>query len=148
VLAARPPWRGAAPAAPVAIRRRDGLAAAPTGATRAHAPRRRHAASAIPRAGSARAPATSRGDRDLPRAGGRRRESASLYWNWAQAAARRGNVGEALWALLRARELDPGDRAVARDIERLRESASLDRASWRPIRSPRCGACRGASGWT
>ena len=20
--------------------------------------------------------------------------------------------------------------------------------SWRPIRSPRCGACRGASGWT
>jgi hypothetical protein len=59
-------------------------------------------------------------------------ESASLYWNWAQAAAARGNVGEALWALLRARELDPGDRAVARDIERLRESASLDRAELAP----------------
>ena len=34
-------------------------------------------------------------------------ESASLYWNWAQAAAASGTQGEALWALLRARELDP-----------------------------------------
>ena len=59
-------------------------------------------------------------------------ESATLYWNWAQAAAARGSMGEALWALLRARELDPGDRAVARDIERLRESASLDRAELAP----------------
>src|SRR5439155_21579206 len=32
-------------------------------------------------------------------------ESAALYWNWAQAASARGGVGEALWALLRARQL-------------------------------------------
>jgi hypothetical protein len=59
-------------------------------------------------------------------------ESASLYWNWAQAAAARGSHGEALWALLRARELDPGDRAVTRDIERLRESLNLDPAEIAP----------------
>ncbi len=47
-------------------------------------------------------------------------ESASLYWNWAQAAAARGDQGEALWALLRARELDPSDRAVLRELERAR----------------------------
>jgi hypothetical protein len=58
--------------------------------------------------------------------------SASLYWNWAQVAAARGATGEALWALLRARELDPGDRAVGRDIERLREGANLDRAEIAP----------------
>ena len=46
-------------------------------------------------------------------------ESASLYWNWAQAATARGAQGEALWALLRARELDPGVEAVVRhDQER------------------------------
>ena len=60
------------------------------------------------------------------------RESASLYWNWAQAASARGSVGEALWGLLRARELDPTDRAVAREIDRLRESANLDRAELAP----------------
>jgi hypothetical protein len=59
-------------------------------------------------------------------------ESASLYWNWAQAASARGAMGEALWALLRARELDPSDRAVRRDIERLREGANLDRAELAP----------------
>jgi tetratricopeptide (TPR) repeat protein len=59
-------------------------------------------------------------------------ESASLYWNWAQAAAGRGMQGEALWALLRARELDPGDHAVARDIERLREALNLDPAEITP----------------
>lgn len=59
-------------------------------------------------------------------------ESASLYWNWAQAAIARGASGEALWALLRARELDPGDRAVARDVERLRESLNLDPAEIAP----------------
>jgi hypothetical protein len=59
-------------------------------------------------------------------------ESASLYWNWAQTAAARGAPGEALWALLRARELDPGDRAVAREIERRRESSSLDAAEIAP----------------
>jgi hypothetical protein len=58
--------------------------------------------------------------------------SASLFWNWAQAASARGEVGEALWALLRARELDPGDRALAREIERLRESANLDAAEIAP----------------
>jgi len=59
-------------------------------------------------------------------------ESASLYWNWAQAASARGASGEALWALLRARELDPGDRAVARDVERLREALNLDPAEIAP----------------
>lgn len=59
-------------------------------------------------------------------------ESASLYWNWAQAAATRGSQGEALWALLRARELDPADRAVARDVERLREALNLDAAEIAP----------------
>jgi len=59
-------------------------------------------------------------------------ESASLYWNWAQAASARGTPGEALWALVRARELDPADRAVARDVERLRESLNLDPAEIAP----------------
>jgi hypothetical protein len=59
-------------------------------------------------------------------------ESASLYWNWAQAATARGAQGEALWALLRARELEPGDRAVVRDVERLREKLNLDRAEISP----------------
>jgi len=59
-------------------------------------------------------------------------ESASLYWNWAQAAAARGAQGEALWALLRARELDPGDRAVSRDVQRLREGLNLDPAEIAP----------------
>lgn len=66
---------------------------------------------------------------ELARAG---TESASLCWNWGQAAAARGATGEALWALLRARELDPGDRAVLRDIERLREAANLDPAEIAP----------------
>jgi hypothetical protein len=60
------------------------------------------------------------------------RESPSLYWNWAQSAQARGALGEALWALLRSRELDPSDRALARDIERLREAASLDAAEIAP----------------
>jgi hypothetical protein len=59
-------------------------------------------------------------------------ESASLYWNWAQAASARGASGEALWALMRARELAPADRAVGRDIERLRESLNLDPAEIAP----------------
>jgi Bacterial SH3 domain len=59
-------------------------------------------------------------------------ESASLYWNWAQAAAARGETGEALWALLRAREIDPGDRALPREIQRLREAANLDPAEIAP----------------
>jgi hypothetical protein len=59
-------------------------------------------------------------------------ESASLYWNWAQAASTRGDVGEALWAALRARELDPGDRALPREIQRLREAANLDPAEIAP----------------
>jgi hypothetical protein len=59
-------------------------------------------------------------------------ESASLYWNWGQAAAARGATGEAFWAQLRARELAPGDRAVAREIERLREVANLDPAELSP----------------
>jgi hypothetical protein len=59
-------------------------------------------------------------------------EGATLYWNWAQAATARGARGEALWALLRARELDPGDRAAVRDVERLRESLNLDPAEIAP----------------
>lgn len=59
-------------------------------------------------------------------------ESASLYWNWAQAARARGASGEALWALLRGRELDPGDRAIGREIERLREASNLDPAEIAP----------------
>jgi hypothetical protein len=58
--------------------------------------------------------------------------SGSLFWNWGQAAAARGATGEALWALLSARERDPGDRAVLRDIERLREAANLDPAEIAP----------------
>jgi len=67
--------------------------------------------------------------RELAEAGA---EGPSLYWNWAQAASARGSQGEALWALLRARELDPGDRAVSREIERVREAVNLDRAEIAP----------------
>lgn len=59
-------------------------------------------------------------------------ETASLDWNRAQAALARGATGEAMWALLRARELDPSDRAVTREIDRLREGANLDRAEIAP----------------
>jgi hypothetical protein len=59
-------------------------------------------------------------------------ESASLYWNWGQVASARGAIGEAMWACLRARELDPGDGAVRREIERLREAANLDPAEIAP----------------
>jgi hypothetical protein len=68
--------------------------------------------------------------RATAKAGG---ESASLYWNWAQAAAARGRTGEALWALLRGREIDPGDSALNREIERLREAANLDAAEIAPV---------------
>ena len=63
-------------------------------------------------------------------AGGR--ESASLYWNWAQASRARGASGEALWALLRASELEPGDPAVGRAIEEVRADLSLDAAELSP----------------
>jgi hypothetical protein len=59
-------------------------------------------------------------------------ESGSLYWNWAQAASARGEAGEALWAVLRGREVDPGDRSLAREVERLREAANLDPAELTP----------------
>jgi tetratricopeptide (TPR) repeat protein len=58
--------------------------------------------------------------------------SASLYWNWAQVARARGAGGEALWALLSARELDPGARALPREIEALREALNLDPAEIEP----------------
>jgi hypothetical protein len=58
--------------------------------------------------------------------------TAALYWNWAQVADARGALGEALWAVLRARELAPADRAIAREIDRLREGANLDRAELAP----------------
>jgi len=59
-------------------------------------------------------------------------ESGSLYWNWAQAAAARGEAGEALWAVLRGREVEPGDRSLLRELERLREAANLDPAELAP----------------
>jgi Bacterial SH3 domain len=59
-------------------------------------------------------------------------ESASLYWNWAQVAHARGETGAALWALLRGREVEPGDTATAREIERVREAANLDLAEIAP----------------
>jgi len=59
-------------------------------------------------------------------------EATSLYWNWGQAALARGRHGEALWALLRGRELDPGDARLATEIERVRTAASLDPAEIAP----------------
>jgi hypothetical protein len=59
-------------------------------------------------------------------------ESASLYWNWAQASRARGASGEALWALLRARELEPGEPALERLIEEVRAELSLDAAELSP----------------
>ncbi len=58
--------------------------------------------------------------------------SPSLYWNWAQAAAARGHLGEAVWALLRCRQLDPGDGSVARELHRLRQLANLSPAETSP----------------
>jgi hypothetical protein len=58
--------------------------------------------------------------------------SPSLFWNWAQAARARGAAGEALWAFLRARELAPGDRAVAREIDEVRAALGLDLAEIAP----------------
>ena len=59
-------------------------------------------------------------------------ESGSLYWNWAQAAQGRGALGEALWALMREREVEPGDTAAGREIERLRTVLNLDPAELSP----------------
>jgi hypothetical protein len=72
-------------------------------------------------------------------------ESASLYWNWAQAARARGEAGLALWALLRGREVEPGDAATRREIERAREAANLDAAEIAP--SPLAGLRRFAHRW-
>jgi hypothetical protein len=59
-------------------------------------------------------------------------EGASLYWNWGQAALARGSHGESLWALLRGRELEPGDGRLAAEIDRVREAASLEPAEIAP----------------
>lgn len=59
-------------------------------------------------------------------------ESPTLYWNWAQAAAMRGEVGEAVWALLRCRILSPGDASVERELARLRQLAQLTPAETAP----------------
>jgi hypothetical protein len=61
--------------------------------------------------------------RRLAAAGGR---GAALYWNWAQVAQAQGSRGDAVWALLQAREYEPGDAPVARGLERLREELNLD----------------------
>lgn len=60
-------------------------------------------------------------------------ESANLYWNWAQGAAARGRAGEAMWALLRAREVGPRDVAAEREVERLRLALQLDHAELNPV---------------
>lgn len=75
--------------------------------------------------------------RELAAAG---HESTNLYWNWAQGAAARGQVGEAEWALLRARETGPPDPAVEREIERLRQILHLERAELNPV--PTAGLAR------
>jgi hypothetical protein len=72
-------------------------------------------------------------------------EAGSLYWNWGQAALARGSHGEALWALLRGRELEPGDHRLAAEIERVREAASLDPAEIAP--EPLAGLARSARRW-
>lgn len=59
-------------------------------------------------------------------------ESASLYWNWAQAALQRPTLGEAMWALLRGREVEPGDLRLSEEVERVRTAASLDPAEIAP----------------
>ena len=53
-------------------------------------------------------------------------KAPSLYWNWAQAASASGRKGEALWALMRGRELAPGDASMIREVERLRGELGLD----------------------
>jgi hypothetical protein len=50
----------------------------------------------------------------------------SLYWNWAQTAAAGGRKGEALWALIRARDLHPADSSLNREIDGLRGELGLD----------------------
>jgi len=50
----------------------------------------------------------------------------SLYWNWSQAASANGRQGEAVWSLMCARQLVPGDESVHREIERLRAELGLD----------------------
>ena len=53
-------------------------------------------------------------------------KAPSLYWNWAQAASASGRKGEAVWALMRGRELTPGDTGMIREVERLRGELGLD----------------------
>ena len=72
-------------------------------------------------------------------------ESVNLYWNWAQGAAVRGRAGEALWALLRAREVGPRDAAAEREIERLRLALQLYRAELNPV--PTVALSRVARSW-
>lgn len=72
-------------------------------------------------------------------------EAGSLYWNWGQAALARGRHGEALWALLRGRELDPGDDRLGAEIDRVRAAASLEPAEIAP--EPLAGVARSARRW-
>ena len=52
--------------------------------------------------------------------------SPALYWNWSQVASAQGVKGEALWAMLRARDLSPSDPTMSREVERLRAELGLD----------------------
>lgn len=104
-----------------------GIAAAALPQTGADAEERFRQAAALSRAGDSAGAV--RIYRELAAA---KIESASLYWNWAHVALGRGAHGEALWALLRARELNPADRAVTREIDRVRELRGLDPAELSP----------------
>lgn len=59
-------------------------------------------------------------------------ENTALFWNWAQVATARGSLGEAIWALLRARELDPGDPTIERELDQVRRLVGLDPAELSP----------------
>ncbi len=63
---------------------------------------------------------------DYSRLAGTGVRAPSLYWNWAQAASASGRKGEALWALLCARDLTPTDSSMIREAERLRSELGLD----------------------
>jgi len=103
------------------------LAASADGAPPASAGERFRAANELARDGDL--PAAIGAYRELAAAGV---ETSALYWNWGQAALGRGAHGEALWALLRGRELEPGDARLGLEIERVREAASLDPAEIAP----------------
>ena len=121
--------RGRGRVIPVAALLAGGLALAATAAELAATPEERfREANRLVQSGDV--PLGIAAYREIASAG---QESAALYWNWSQASGARGDLGEALWALLRARELDPSDAAIHREIVRLRQVANLDAAELSPV---------------